>query len=316
MNAQKLLSIFALFSVFVIPSAAFAGGHSHSPRCHGGANADYTFATIDPPGSSATIANAISTHEIGGEYVGTDSNSHGFILKNRVYTTIDWPGAFSSAVNGISENGSIAGTYAVDMRTLPDGVSIPHGHAYAKIKGVFTTLDPPGSSESQGGFINARGEVVGGYRDKNDSVNPYGVRHAFHWYKGRFTTIDPPNGHPTLGPVAWGINDKGDVVGTYVDVNGSRHGFLLSKGTYTTLDVPGAIQTVAEGINNAGEIVGEWNDAESNRHGFVFRKGIYTPVDVPEATATAAFSINSHGQIVGLYNDDKGTHGYLATPTR
>ena len=50
-------------------------------------------------------------------------------------------------------------------------------------QGRFTTLDPPGSIRSQGGFINAQGQVVGTYRDANDR------RHGFIWSKGVFTTI-------------------------------------------------------------------------------------------------------------------------------
>ena len=215
------------------------------------------------------------------------------------------PDAVSTSVNGISANGRLAGSYA-DTRL----------HAYFWSKGVFTTLDQPGWSESQGGFLNAKGEVVGGYRDVN------GRRHAFIWRKGVFTTIDPPDSLlATLGPVALGINDPGQVVGTYVDKDGNRHGFLLSKGVYTRLDVPGAVLTVAQGINNAGQIVGLYVDGDGNQHGFVLSKGVFTfPVDVdlPRATpgTTSIFSINAKGEIVGAYSDADGDHGFLGTPIR
>jgi probable HAF family extracellular repeat protein len=282
------------------------------------AKAQFDFTTIDVPDvfdATSTQANANSTHEIAGEYV-VDGNAHGFVLNKGVFTTINVPGAVATVVNpdvtivttinGINAPGRFTGTYG-------DGNTI---HAFVWEKGVFTTLDPPGSVESQGGFLNAKGEVVGGYRDNTRK------RHAFIWSKGVFTTIDPPNGHPTLGPVAFGINDPGQVVGTYVDTVGNRHGFLLSKGVYTTLDVPGADLTVAQGINNAGTIVGLYVDGDGNTHGFVLRNGVYTTIDAPDAAPspnsdTEINSINAKGEIVGLYVDTDGVeHGFLGTPAR
>ena len=275
--------------------------------------AQYVFTDIDVPGATATAVNANSTHAMAGEFAGTDGILHGFVLNKGVFTTIDFPGAVATVVNpdvtivttinGINAPGRFTGTYG-------DGTTI---HSFVWEKGVFTTLKPGGSSESesQSGFLNAQGEVVGGYRDGNR------IRHAFIWSKGVFTTIDPPNGHPMLGPVAFGINDPGQVVGTYVDEDGNRHGFLLSKGVYTTLDVPGAAFTVAQGINNAGQIVGLYVDGDDNEHGFVLSKGVYTTIDVPKSTATRVISINAQGEIVGFYVDaEDKQHGFVGTPVR
>ena len=120
------------------------------------------------------------------------------------------------------------------------------------------TLDPPGAVRTQAGFLNAQGQVVGTYRDADQT------RHGFIWSKGVFTTFDVPGAAKPLGTVGFGINDKGEVVGDYVDGDGNRHGFVLSKGVYTTLDVPGATLTVAEGINNRGQIAGLYFDAGGN----------------------------------------------------
>jgi uncharacterized membrane protein len=181
-------------------------------------------------------------------------------------------------------------------------------------KGDLTTLDPEGSTRSQGGFLNAQGQVVGTYRDAFEK------RHGFIWRKGNFTTFNVPDDHPVLGTVALGINDIGQVVGNYVDAkNNQRHGFLRSsKGDFTTLDVPGADITIAQGINNAGTIVGLYIVGDQT-HGFVLSKGVFTfPVDVdlPGATpgTTAILSINAKGEIVGTYSDADGQHGFLGTP--
>src|SRR5260370_20998621 len=74
-----------------------------------------------------------------------------------------------------------------------------------------------------------------------------------------FTAIDFPGAVSTR---AFGINDKGRVVGRYQDSGGNVHGFLLKNGAFTAIDVPGATGfTVARGINNSGDIVGNYVDS-------------------------------------------------------
>jgi probable HAF family extracellular repeat protein len=63
------------------------------------------------------------------------------------------------------------------------------------------------------------------------------------------------------GTFAEGINNSGQIVGSY-DAGGQHyHGFLLNQGSYTTLDPPGSSPsffglTGAHGINDSGQIVG------------------------------------------------------------
>jgi probable HAF family extracellular repeat protein len=275
---------------------------------------NFDFTTIDVPDSTSTAANGNSTHEIAGQFDDVGGNTHGFVLRGGVgglYTTVDKPGASLTIINGISTNGQLAGTY----QDPPPGSGF---HAYFWSKGIFTTLDPPGSIRSQGGFLNAQGQVVGTYRTQIVGTNEQ-RRHGFIWSKGVFTTFNVPNDHPILGTVAFGINDPGQIVGDYVDTDGTRHGFLLSGGVYTTLDPPGSSFTVAEGINNAGVIVGTYIDADG-QHGFVFSRNVYTRIDVPNSTGTAVLSINARGEIVGFYgtSDDPEapTHGFVGTPAR
>ena len=79
-----------------------------------------------------------------------------------------------------------------------------------------------------------------------------------------FTTIDVPGATYSL---AQGINDAGQIVGSFFDDSGF-HGFLLDvDGSYTTLDEPGANQTEPHGINNVGVIAGLYYGPR--RHGFL-----------------------------------------------
>jgi hypothetical protein len=263
----------------------------------------FTFTTIDVPGSTGTDANGNSTHAIAGDFTDTGGITHGFVLSRSRFTTIDVPGAALSSVNGINAIGQLEGTYQDTVRF--------HGF-FSGNGSSFTTLDPPGSIRSQGGFINAQGQAVGTYRSSDNK------RHGFTWRNGVYTNllINVPGDHPVLGTVAFGINDRGQVVGDYVDAAlGNRHGFLLSYGVYTTLDVPGALLTLAEGIDDEGVIVGLFIDAAGNEHGFILRRGVYATIDVPGAAGTAIFSINAVGEIVGSYGDTSGvTHGFVGTP--
>jgi probable HAF family extracellular repeat protein len=72
---------------------------------------------------------------------------------------------------------------------------------------------------------------------------------------------------------AFGINNKGQIVGYYYDSKGITHGFLYDGGVYTTLnDQLGVDGTDAFGINDKGQIVGEYGDASGNNHGLVYRQ--------------------------------------------
>ena len=71
---------------------------------------------------------------------------------------------------------------------------------------------------------------------------------------GTFSPIHVAGASSTL-PL--GINNAGQIVGTFVDSAGT-HGFLKVGGTFSTIDVPGASSTEARGINDAGHIVGDF----------------------------------------------------------
>jgi hypothetical protein len=83
-----------------------------------------------------------------------------------------------------------------------------------------------------------------------------------------------------------GINNRGEVVGTYWDSNFHAHGFIRSpSGEYTTIDspLPYTYGLRATGINNAGTITGFF-EGPNGRHGFVRSSdGIFDYFDNPDA---------------------------------
>src|SRR5215469_7058307 len=138
-----------------------------------------------------------------------------------------------------------------------------------------------------------------------------GVETAFADSLYSFTTIDVPRlTFPFTS--AGGINDSGQIVGSFYSARDVAHGYFLDvDGSFTTIDAPGASLTIAGGINNSGQIVGWFMDASGNSHGFLYSDGSFTTIDVPGALGTAVFGINDSGQIVGSFGDATGPHGFF-----
>src|SRR5262249_48005789 len=131
-----------------------------------------------------------------------------------------------------------------------------------------------------------------------------------------YATFDDPLNTSGDGTLASGINDTGQIVGTYADASGV-HGFLLSGGSYTTLHAPLTPPvTLPPRIHALGQIRGVYftnHFGDAGLHGFLYNKGVYTTLDHPLATdGTEAVGINAKGEIVGFYGDSAGNvHGFL-----
>jgi probable HAF family extracellular repeat protein len=259
-----------------------------------GASADYTFTTIDVPSPTGTTGNVAAginaSGQIVGSYTDASSHTHGFLLSQGNYTTLNVPGSDATCAMGINDTGQIVGSYGAGGAN----------HAFLLSSGNYTTLAPPGSRSLQASGINASGEIVG-LVDPDDSFLLSG---------GTYSKLQVPGTDSTQ---AFGINDSREIVGAYV-AGGTDHAFLLSGGNFLKFDAPGSTFTMAAGINNSNQIVGSYFDG-NRYHGFLLNNGAYTMIDVPGSTYTYANGINNAGQIVGTFFDTNGnTHGYLATP--
>src|SRR5262249_26364287 len=223
-----------------------------------GTSLRFAFETIDVPGATLTSADGISTQAISGEFDDA-AGKHGFVLSGGAFTPFDVPGASFTQIIGINAKGEQSGNY-VD----PLDVSVIQPVFFRSQAGHATVVESPGSKRTAVGNPNAQAQVVGGYRDGALTLDGQQPRRGFVWQAGVFTIFDVPLADPRPGPfgtVPFGINDRGQIVGDYVNRNDHlRHGFLRSGGVYTTIDPPGAVLTVAEGINNSGEIAGVYID--------------------------------------------------------
>ena len=64
-----------------------------------------------------------------------------------------------------------------------------------------------------------------------------GSGHGYRWRAGRFTTVDLPGATATS---VTDINDRGAMIGLYLDAGGAIHAFLRDPhGRVVTIDAPG-----------------------------------------------------------------------------
>jgi len=112
---------------------------------------------------------------------------------------------------------------------------------------------------------------------------------------GHFAGIDFPR---VIQTFPHGLDDAGNVVGSYADSAGAFHGFVRDLGgTFTTLDAPGAGTALSQGsvaavINDSGLIAGPYADSNTVYHAFVRdSSGNYTIFDAPSAGTFAGEGI-------------------------
>ena len=275
------------------------------------------------------------------------------IASAQQYTTIDYPGAVATTLNGgPNPQGTSVGSY-----TDTGGVT----HGFVLQKGKLTSFDPPGSTSTSPNMISPQGVIVGSYLDSS------GASHGFILNSGNYTTVDFPGAAGTvltslnpsgelsgftcnvascLNPVinhSFVVSKKGTfssfdppgaissgtsiviesraVFGFYVDSSGVEHGYELYHGTFTTIDPQGSVFTFVGGANPEGDSVGVYTDSSNVTHSFLLRNGVFTTFDPPDAVeqpfgfVSEATGINPSGVIVGVYVDSAGIEvGYIRTP--
>jgi probable HAF family extracellular repeat protein len=273
---------------------------------------ELTFTQLDFPGAVATFAfNVNDRGQIVGAFIDDVGCAHGFLMDKGVFAQIDvdLPEASNTNAIGINDRGQIVGRFADPRGAL---------HGFLLNGDVFTRIDFPGATETLLVGINDRGQIAGAFSDReqfvdwfNDLNNAAGS-HGFLLDDRAFTSIDFPG---TPGAVPYGINDRGRIVGSFIDGRGKAHGFLWDNGDFTKIDVPGATLTTGNGINKRGQIVGTFIDDVDVAHGYLLDDKGFTTIDHPAAAMTTeVLGIDNRGQIVGAFIDAGGAvHGFLAT---
>lgn len=219
-----------------------------------------------------------------------------------VVTTIDYPGASITDPLAVSNNGRVAGTFVDAASGATKGFE-----RFADGTLSSPIIDPNDNQNFTRAIgVNNAGTVVGDYLNLTGGVFTY---HGFMLSGGNFTTFD--HGGP-FSTTLTGINDKGDLAGTFGSSVQANQGFVDINGKISDFAPSGATSTFTAAINNQDQVVGQYTDSSNDTHGF-FRdsNGAMTSIDVPGATSTAAVGINDAGQITGTFADGSGTHGFF-----
>ncbi|MGA8491553.1 MAG: hypothetical protein WB711_14095 [Terriglobales bacterium] len=283
---RKLFYSLAILGLTFLPGQGHVLMAQSAPSASGALNV--------PTGIRPGFPGLLNFHT--GALQGIGSHQHAApsgLTKQKVYQfrTVDFPAATSSLIYDFAD-GIAAGYY-----------SFSTSETAFYFKGITNhTLKVPGATVSAVYGVNAAGHMVGGFNDSK------GV-HGFLYDGTTFVTLNDPAAS-VYGTSAVGINDAGQIVGTYYDINNVPHAFVYTNGAYTNFDCPNSDGTNAAGINSSGQIVGFcWYN--STYHGFLLSNNAYTPIDFPQAALTYLYGINDSGAVAGTFEDASGPfHGF------
>ena len=120
------------------------------------------------------------------------------------------------------------------------------------------------------------------------------------------TTFDYPGPGNSTQPQK--INERGDIVGIYIDSLGVQRGFVrFSDGSFSAPIVdPNDTGNVTHGrdINNSRTVCGEYIGSDGNDHSYFLSGGTFTEYNVPGAIGTDLLGINDAGDFAGGFDPD------------
>ena len=106
------------------------------------------------------------------------------------------------------------------------------------------------------------------------------------------------------------INERGDVVGEFIDSNGVTRAFVrFSDGSFSDpiVDPNDTVGfTEGRGINNSRTVAGDYASSDGNSHGFFLSGGTFTEYDVPGAVSTSVLGINDVADFTGSFSYGSG----------
>ena len=175
---------------------------------------DGSFANVDYPGHTNTIPQRILPD---GTILGCRHDHDTMDTMRGIAMTPDGgffeTDAFASMHNGATPNGKMVVGLFMNMITN-------RSESYVIENGEFTEFVVPGSLLTSAWDVNARGEIVGVYRDAGNRIRGF-LRDG-----DRYLTLHVPGATITR---AFGINAGGDVVGHFVDSANRTRAFIAQR---------------------------------------------------------------------------------------
>jgi hypothetical protein len=224
-------------------------------------------------------------------------------------TTIELSGSTGTTVDGIAASGALVGSYSNSTGSF----------FYIAENGTVASFDVPASIRNGitiSGFISS-GEIVGTALQLISLPQPpprppivTQIHRGFIGINGTISAFDAPVAPFPIDTVISGINDSGEIAGTYTLLsNKQSHGFVDSNGVFTTIDFPGSISTKVTGINEGGEIVGIYSDS-TGVHGFTDINGVFTNIGL-DAISIDTIKVNDSGGVFGQFFDGSAQKSFV-----
>ena len=273
--------------------------------------AAYTFTAVDAPGAvHGTYLYGMSGSKVAGTYWDANYSSHGFVLANGTFESVNDPLAGTGYLQGTNVSGISGSTV---FGNFVDANNVLHGFTYDA--GVFSSYDAPGA----GGASN-EGTGIGAIDGNNYAGIYKNASGTFGFVSStggsNFITVSDPAA-PTNTYVL-GLAEN-TVLGSYIDANNIRHGFVFdeSTSTYTRIDDPSAGNGTLQGTivrsTLGGNLYGTCIDAQSVAHGFMYDGTSFQTLDDPAGNASVQAA--SDTTLVGFYHDPStgSDRGFIAT---
>lgn len=302
--------------------------------------ANYDFEIVDYPGAQETSLWGANDR---GQVVGfadlDDVNSVAFVYDQRtkVFTLLPGaPGSSQTSPTGINDAGLITGMTWVD----PEPFFTPHGFIRNK-NGTYSIIRNPDWDSHEVLAVNDQGLVIGDYIS---SATFLGAGFVLDRKTGTSTDIRPDGLNTSgdfrgYGTIPWGINSKGQIVGTSIFYDNElpagsvsfseMMGFLRQPDGSIKAFRVNHLNTRARAMSDSGVIVGYVFDFRepSKRAVFAIKlraTPVFEDVTVAESDLVRApgyrvlipHGVANDGTIIGtaVSDIDRLSHGFVATP--
>ena len=194
---------------------------------------------------------------------------------------------------------------------------------------VYKTVTIPGAARSELNGVNARGAYAGdGLNSSYLAIRLFVASPAGQLTFYRLPFKDISTTHPFYESAS-GMDNAGDVVGSWTDTSGRSHGFeRMANGKISAINDPSASDasnagTLVEGMSPDGTVIaGGYYDSNLTPHGFLLKGGKFTTHDVPGATGTVltfdnretygGYYVSSTGGVFGFYVQNGKLHTVAA----
>ena len=241
-----------------------------------------------------------------------NANSYGFLWWNDRQQSLSYQGSPIIDMEKINNRGLVSGGVG-DASRVHAAVYLLATGAWTLFPDVDAGLSPDGHDKPINFCMKANdaGISVG----QACEGNYWSQENCVSWvYNGKSYSFLSVPGTPAqyTGPIA--INDRGQIVGQYVDANGHVHSYFQQEARILNLDYPGASDTFVNDINNLGEVIVDAMFPAGSNQNYIWRKGIYTPIPNPPGSVTTySHSLNDRGDYSGTSVDGNGVyHGFVA----